>query len=127
MKPKKTLKSLKDFPLDPIFYKWYCDEDDNIFRTTIAALGLEGDKVYLKRLVDILVIAADIICELFRGEKEFYKNLHIRYNRYFRNTPIDERPTIETFGNYLYCWAKKVWPRALDIIYKRLDVKVLKP
>ena len=119
VKPKKSLKSLKDFPLDLIYWKWYCDENDNIFKTTIADLGLKGDKVYRKRLVVILGIAADIIRELFRGEKEFYKNLYINNNRYFRNTPDDERPTIETFDNYLYCRAKKVWPRALDIIYKR--------
>ena len=57
--------------------------------------------------------------ELSRGEKEFYKNLHIHYNIYFGNTPNDERPIIEKFDNCLYDWAVKVWPRALDIIYER--------
>ena len=45
--------------------------------------------------MNLLGSAADIICELSRGEKEFYKNLHIHYNVYFGNTPDDERPTIE--------------------------------
>ena len=120
------MKSLKDFPLDPIFYKWYCDEDDNIFRTTIADLGLKGDKICLKCLVDILVIAADIIRELFRGEKEFFKNLHIRYNRYFRNTPIDERPTIETF-DISTVGLKKFGLVHLILSINVVDVKVLKP
>ena len=121
VKPKKPLNSLKDFPFDPIYWSWYDreKESNNIFRTTIADLGLKGDKVNLKQLVDILGIAADIIRELHRGEEEFYKNLHKHYNSYFRNTPIDQRPTIETFDNYLYSWAKKVWPHALDIIRER--------
>ena len=120
VKPKKkSFNSLKDFPLDPIYSKWYCDENDNIFRTTIKDLGLKRDKVYIKRLVNLLGSAADIICELSRGEKEFYKNLHIHYNIYFGNTPNDERPIIEKFDNCLYDWAVKVWPRALYIIYER--------
>ena len=118
--PKKPLNSLKNFPFDPIYWSWYCKrkENENIFRRTITDLGLKGDKVNIKQLVDILGIAADIIRELFRGEEEFYKNFHQQYNSYFRNTPIDRRPTIEEFDNYLYSWAKKVWPRALDIIHE---------
>ena len=121
VKSKKPLKSLKDFPFDPIYWSWYGKEkgNDNIFTQTITDLGLKDDKVNLKQLVDILGIAADIIRELPRGEEEFYKNLHKHYNSYFRNTPIDQRPTTETFDNYLYSWANKVWPRALDIIYER--------
>ena len=121
VKPKKPLNSLKNFPFDPICWIWYGreKENNNIFRTTIADLGLKGDKVNLKQLVDILGIAADIIRELHRAEEEFYKNLHKHYNSYFRKTPIDQRPTIETFDNYLNSWAKEVWPRALDIIRER--------
>ena len=104
VKPKKPLNSLKDFPFDPIYWCWYgqVKEDDNIFRKAIVDLGLKGDKVNLKQLVDILGIAADIIRELFRDEEEFRNNLHVRYNRYFRNTPSDQRPTVEAFDNYLY-------------------------
>ena len=60
MKPKKLLQSLKEFPLDPIFFKWDREENDNIFRTAIADLGMKGDKINIERLVDILGIAADI-------------------------------------------------------------------
>ena len=69
MKPKKLLQSLKEFPLDPIFFKWYREENDNIFRTAIADLGMKGHKINIERLVDILGITADITRELFRGEK----------------------------------------------------------
>ena len=115
-KPKKPLKSLKDFPFDEIDFKWYREENDNVFRKAIADLGIKGDKGDIDHLVKILGIAADIIRELFRGEKEFYKNLHEEYNYYFRNTPHNEKPTIEKFDDYLYRWAFKMWPRAFEII-----------
>ena len=117
-KPKKPLKSLKDFLLDPIFFKWYRDDNDNIFRKMLAELGLKDDKGDIERLVKLLCIVAEIICELFRGEKEFNKNLHYHYNKYFGNNSDDGKQTIEKFDNYLYCWAIKNWPRALDRIHE---------
>ena len=39
-------------------------------------------------------------------------------DRYFQDTPIEQKPTIEAIDNYLYCWAVKVWPRALDKIHE---------
>ena len=56
VKPNKPLNSLKDFPFDPIYWSWYGreNESNNIFRTTIADLGLKGDKVNLKQLEDTL-------------------------------------------------------------------------
>ena len=69
-KPKKPLKSLKDFPFEAIYFSWYREENNNIFRKTIADLDIKGDKGDIDHLVKILGIAADIIRELFRGEKE---------------------------------------------------------
>ena len=120
-KPEKPLKSLMDFPLEQIFNIWYRDKDNNIFRTVIADLGIKGDKDDIERLVKILGIAADVISEVPHGEKQFHTYLRIRYNRYFWNTPDDEKPSIEKFDNYLYCWALKIWPRALDIIRERVQ------
>ena len=117
-KPEKPLKSLMDFPLEQIFNIWYRDKDNNIFRTVIADLGIKGDKDDIERLVKILGIAADVISEV---RHQFHTYLRIRYNRYFRNTPDDEKPSIEKFDNYLYCWALKIWPRALDIIRERVQ------
>ena len=117
-KPEKPLKSLMYFPLEQIFNIWYRDKDNNIFRTVIADLGIKGDKDDIERLVKILGIAADVISEV---RHQFHTYLRIRYNRYFRNTPDDEKPSIEKFDNYLYCWALKIWPRALDIIRERVQ------
>ena len=81
-------------------------------------LGLKGDKAYLEHLVDILCRAANIICVPHRDDQEFKYDLSKEYKSYFKNTPMDQRPTIEVFDNYLYHWAVKVWPRALDIIHE---------
>ena len=120
VKPKRTLKSLKYFPYEPIYRSWYAKkkENEDIFTETIVHLGLKGDKINLTQLVVLLGMAADIICDLPRGKEAFHRNLEKSYLDYFRNTPLDQRPKIEVFDNYLYSWAMKVWPRALDIISK---------
>ena len=119
VKPKKKpLMSLKDFPYGEIPWSWYGREnegDGNIFRTTIADIGLKGDKRYLDHLVDILGRASNIICV---PHSEFKDKLSFEYSQYFRNNPSEQKPTIEVFDNYLYHWAMKVWPRALDIIHE---------
>ena len=120
VKPKRTLKSLKYFPYEPIYRSWYAKkkENEDIFTETIVHLGLKGDKINLTQLVVLLGMAADIIRDLPRGKEAFHRNLEKSYLDYFRNTPLDQRPKIEVFDNYLYSWAMKVWPRALDIISK---------
>ena len=121
--PSKPLKSLIRFPCDIIFYRWYREDDDNnIFRKTIADLGIKGDEGYINDLVRILSIAGDIIRE-FRettcDRKRYYEILTQKHNSYFRDIPDDEKPSIYKFDNYLYCWALKIWPHALDIIRER--------
>ena len=120
--PSKPLRSLIRFPLDEIFFRSYREKSDNIFRITIADLGIKGDEGYIDGLVRVLSIAGDVLRETREGafdEKQYYKNLTIKYNGYFRNTPDAEKPSIYKFDNYLYCWALKIWPRALDIIHER--------
>ena len=120
--PSKPLKSLIRFPLDEIFFRSYREKGDNIFRITIADLGIKGDEGYIDGLVRVLSIAGDVLRETREGafdKKQYYKNLTIKYNGYFRNTPDAEKPSIYKFDNYLYCWALKIWPRALDIIRER--------
>ena len=63
-KPSQPLKSLLRFPGEEIFYRWYRDSGDyNIFRQTIADLGIKGDEEYINGLVRVLSIAADVIRE----------------------------------------------------------------
>ena len=97
VKPKRPLNTLKYCPYDLIHWCWYGKKkgNENIFTETIVHLGLKGDKVNLTQLVDLLGIAADIIRDLPRGDEAFHYNLEDFYNNYFRNTPIDQRPTIK--------------------------------
>ena len=118
--PTQPLKSLMFFPYPEIFYRWYrqCDEV-NIFRETIAELGIKGNEKYINSLVRILTIAADVIRETNADycDKKRYKKIITEYhNSYFSNTPLAERPPISKFDNCLCSWAAKIWPRALDII-----------
>ena len=110
---------MKDFPYDEIYTLWYEREDQgkiNIFKTTIADLGLKGDKAYLDHLAEILGMAANVIRQPRSTDSQFRFYLNKEYMKYFQDTPMDKRATIEVFDNYLYHWANKVWPRALDII-----------
>ena len=120
--PTKPLKSLIRFPLEEIFFRWYREKKDNIFRITIADLGIKGDEAYIDGLVRVLTIAADVLRETRLrafNKKQYYEYLTKEYNGYFWNTPDAEKPSIYKFDNYLFCWALKIWPRALDIIRER--------
>ena len=121
--PTKALKSLLHFPLPEIFFRRYREKhsSDNIFRETLADLGIKGDKEYIDGIVHVLIIAADIIRKT-RSEafdtKQYYEHLNRDYKVYFRNTPDSKKPSIYDFDHYLFSWALKVWPRALDIIHE---------
>ena len=121
VKPKKALKSMKDFPYDVIYWSWYGREKEgyrNIFRETIADLGVKGDKAFLERLVALLGEAAEIVRNPPEDDTMFDIRIRGIRNLYFQDTPIEQKPTIEAIDNYLYCWAVKVWPRALDKIHE---------
>ena len=114
--------NLLRFPLDEIFFRWYREKTDNIFKITIADLGIKGDEEYIDGLVRVLSIAGDVLRETRErpfDRKQYYENLTKKYNGYFRNTPDAEKPSIYKSDNYLYCWALKIWPRAVDIIRER--------
>ena len=114
--------NLLRFPLDEIFFRWNREKTDNIFRITIADLGIKGDEEYIDGLVGVLSIAGDVLRETRErpfDRKQYYENLTKKYNGYFRNTPDAEKPSIYKSDNYLYCWALKIWPRAVDIIRER--------
>ena len=121
--PSKPLKSLRRFPCDVIFYRWYrVDDDNNVFRKTIADLGIKGDEGYINGLVRILSIAGDILNELSDApcdKKRYYEILTQKYKSYFQNIPNDERPSIYKFDHYLHVWALKIWPHTHDIIRER--------
>ena len=81
--PTKPLKSLIRFPLEEIFFRWYREKKDNIFRITIADLGIKGDEAYIDGLVRVLTIAADVLRETrLRAfdTKQYYEYLTKEYN-----------------------------------------------
>ena len=51
-------------------------------------------------------------------EKRFLNNLNHFYYEYIKDIPNGPKPTLEQFDDYLYRWAEKVWPRALDVIHE---------
>ena len=123
--PKKEMESLRRFNLDTIFKKWYSgryEYEGNIFRLTIEDMGLKGD-FDLEQLVKLLKVAAELIDfnqNSMPSTAMFKSHLNSAYQAYFIDTPVDKRPTVEAFDNHMCCWARKIWPRALDIIKERI-------
>ena len=131
--PTKSFKSLLTFPYPEIFFRWYRDgKDSSIFKKAIVDLGIKGTEKYLNCLVEVLHIAADLVrdnqANSYDGER-YLERITSKHEDFFVDTPPNERPSIVKFDNYLYSWAIKVWPRALELIreYERrrysVDVK----
>ena len=112
---KKILRSLRNFPYKLIYYSWYRDNDGNIFKQILSEFGIKN---ILTRLVKLLFVAAEIIRDRDLGEKRFLNNLNHFYYEYIKDIPNRPKPTLEQFDDYLYRWAEKVWPRALDVIHE---------
>ena len=115
-KKKRTLKSLRDFPLPEFFPKWYRDLETSIFRQALTEFGIKNN---IDGLVIVIHSAADLIHNLDLGEDHFICNLSYHFKRYFQDNPGGPEITIEKFDDYLYRWAMKVCPRAFDIIHER--------
>ena len=115
-KKKRTLKSLRDFPLPEIFPKWYRDSSSSIFRQALTEFGIKNN---IDGFAVVVHAAADLIHDLDLGEDHFVKNLSKQFNRYCKDNPEGPEITIEKFDDYLYRWAMKVWPCAFGIIHER--------
>ena len=114
-KNKRTLKSLRGFPLEPVYFKWYRYDSSSIFREILTEFGIKNN---VDRFVNILYAAAELIRFLDQGETVFNNRLHYYHNQYCRNDPNETQPTIERFDDYLYRWAMKVWPRDFHKIHE---------
>ena len=112
---KKILRSLTNFPYELIYYSWYRDNDGNIFKQILSEFGIKN---ILTRSVKLLFVAAEITCDSDLREKRFLNNLNHFYYEYIKDIPNGPKPTLEQFDGYLYRWAEKVWPRALDVIHE---------
>ena len=54
---KVTLKSLRDFPLEPIYFKWYSYDSSSIFREILTEFGIKNN---VDRFANILYAAAEL-------------------------------------------------------------------
>ena len=113
-KQKRTLKSLKDFRLEPIFFSWYRYDNKSIFREILTEFGIKNN---VDRFVKILYAAAEIIRYLDQGDTAFINRLNRFHYEY------ETQPTVVQFDDYLYRWAMKVWPRPLDKIHEYTQSK----
>ena len=57
-KKSKTLKSLRNFPYDPIFKRWYRNENTNIFPGVLDDLGVKKNKT---KIVALLAYTVELI------------------------------------------------------------------
>ena len=113
----RTLKSLIDFDEQEIFPKWYRNRETSVLREALKTLGIKSN---FEGFVEVVHAAADLIYASRFGESHYKYRLQKHYDRYCTDNPNGPRLTIEKFDDYLYRWAKKVWPCALDIVFKRV-------
>ena len=106
---------MKDFRLEPIFFSWYRYDNKSIFREILTEFGIKNN---VDRFVKILYAAAEIIRYLDQGETAFNNRLRRLHYEYCTDYPNETQPTVVQFDDYLYRWAMKVWPRALDKIHE---------
>ena len=109
-KNKRTLRSLRDFPLQEIFPKWYRDSKTSISRQALSEFDIKNN---IDGFVTLLHNVANLIHNLDLGEDHFIYNLLFHCKQYCKNNPGGPEITIEKFDDYLYRWAMKVCPRAL--------------
>ena len=109
-KKSKTLKSLRNFPYDPIFKRWYRNENTNIFPGVLDDLGVKKDKT---KIVALLAYAAELID--LKDTDRFTYILKENYSLYlhFEHNKKRPSPTLEQYEDYLYTWPEKVWSTAL--------------
>ena len=115
LKKKITFKSLRDFPLQEIFPKWYRDSKTSIFRQALTEFGIKNN---IDGFVKLLHNAANLIHNLDLGEDHLIYTLSYHCKEYCKDNPGGPEITIEKYDDYLYRWAMKVWPRAFDIIHE---------
>ena len=111
------MKSLWDFDEEEIFPKWYRDHETSVLREALKTLGIKNN---FEGFVEVVHAAADLIHASHYGERHYKYKLQQQYELYCIDNPNGPKITVEKFDDYLYRWAKKVWPCALDIIFKRV-------
>ena len=113
----RSLKSLIDFDETEIFPKWYRKRETSVLTEALKNLGI---KTNFNGFVEVVHSAADLIYAARYGKNHYNYRLKNQYERYCKDNPNGPRLSIEKFDDYLYKWAKKVWPCAIDIVYKRV-------
>ena len=113
----RPLKSLRHFNEQEIFPKWYRNRETSVLREALQILGIKDN---FEGYVEVVHAAADLIYAAQINENHYNYRLQQQYDRYCKDNPNGPRLTIEKFDDYLFRWAKKVWPCALDIVFRRI-------
>ena len=113
----RTLKSLRDFEEQEIFPKWYRDRVTSVLKEALKTLGIKSN---FEGFAEVPHTTADLTQASQYGENHFKYRLPKQYERYCTDNPNGPKLTVAKFDDYLYRWAMKVWPCALDIIFKRI-------
>ena len=92
---KRTLKSLRDFPYESIYYSWYRNDRTSIFRDILTKFDVKNN---IDHFVKTLFTAAEIIRHLHQGSN----HLPWYYHEYCKDNPNGPRLTLEQFDDYLY-------------------------
>ena len=82
------------------------------------ALKTPGIKNNPEGPVEAVHAAADPIHASQFAEIHSKNRLQKQHERYCTDNPNGPKLTVAKFDDYLYRWAMKVWPCALDIIYR---------
>ena len=94
---KKIMRSLRDFPYELIYYSWYRDENNRIFRKILIEFGIKNIH---NRFVKLLFAAAEIIRHLDPDERNFLHMINRFYNEYIKDIANESKPTLEQFDDY---------------------------
>ena len=113
----RPLKSLRNFDEQEIFQKWYRNRETSVLSEALQILGIKDN---FKGYVEVVHAAADLIHAAQINENHYNYRLQQQYDRYCKDNPNGPRLTIEKFDDYLFRWAKKVWPCAIDIVFRRI-------
>ena len=113
----RPLKPLRHFDEHKIFQKWYRNRETSVLREALQILGIKDN---FEGYVEVVHAAADLIYAAQINENHYNYRLQQQYDRYCKDNPNGPRLTIEKFDDYLFRWAKKVWPCAIDIVFRRI-------
>ena len=91
-------------------------KETSVLREALKTLGIKNNP---EGFVEVVHAAADPIHASQFAEIHSKNRLQKQHERYCTDNPNGPKLTVAKFDDYLYRWAMKVQPVALDIVFKR--------